>query len=264
VNYYNEIDKYAAQWMRNLIKENHIAPGVVDERSIEDVRPDDLRGFMQCHFFAGIGVWSYALRKAGWPDNRPVWTGSCPCQPFSQAGEGSGFDDKRHLWPHLHWLIQERRPTAILGEQVASKDAEPWLDLVHADLEAMGYAFGAVPFPSAGVGAPHIRDQLYWVANASGARLEGRNDRGMGRQRKAAERGCASSGMANDHQHRRNAQSITGLHDAERDTEPRGSAGRLEYARHHDDASQSKTASAGQSQASFANGWACEDQRAGF
>ncbi|MCD9572172.1 DNA cytosine methyltransferase [Pseudomonas protegens] len=164
--YYNEIDPYNAQWLRNLIAAGHIAPGDVDERSIEDVHPNDLKPYTQCHFFAGVGVWSYALRRAGWPDDRPVWTGSCPCQPFSAAGAGAGFDDERHLWPHFHWLIRERQPAELLGEQVASKDADPWLDLVQADLEAMGYAFGAVAFPSAGVGAPHIRDRTYWVANA--------------------------------------------------------------------------------------------------
>jgi len=170
--YYNEIEPFAAKWLRNLIHAGHIAPGIVDERSIEDVHPSDLKGFTQCHFFAGIGVWSYALRRAGWPDDRSVWTGSCPCQPFSAAGQGAGFADERHLWPAFFHLISECRPTAVFGEQVASKDAGPWIDLVHADLEAMGYAFGAVPFPSASVGAPHIRDRLYWVANAAGPRLQ--------------------------------------------------------------------------------------------
>jgi DNA (cytosine-5)-methyltransferase 1 len=165
--YYNEIDEYAAQWLRNLIAAGHIAPGEVDTRSIEDVHPADLEDFTQCHFFAGIGVWSLALRRAGWPDDRSVWTGSCPCQPFSAAGKGAGFADERHLWPHFHWLIGERRPSVVLGEQVASKDADPWVDLVHADLEGLGYAFGCVPFPSAGIGAPHIRDRNYWVAHAT-------------------------------------------------------------------------------------------------
>ncbi|HBV1818190.1 DNA cytosine methyltransferase [Klebsiella pneumoniae] len=166
--YYNEIDPFAAQWLRNLIAAGHIAPGEVDERSIEDVTPDDLRGFTQCHFFAGIGVWSHSLRLAGWPDDRQVWTGSCPCQPFSAAGKGDGFADERHLWPHFFHLISERRPQHVFGEQVASGNANTWFDLVQADLEGMGYAFGLVPFTSAGIGAPHIRERAYWVANATG------------------------------------------------------------------------------------------------
>ncbi|HBY1784207.1 TPA: DNA cytosine methyltransferase, partial [Klebsiella pneumoniae] len=182
--YYNEIDPFAAQWLRNLIADGHIAPGEVDERSIEDVTPDDLKGFTQCHFFAGIGVWSHSLRLAGWPDDRPVWTGSCPCQPFSAAGKGDGFADERHLWPHFFHLISERRPQHVFGEQVASGNANTWFDLVQADLEGVGYAFGLVPFTSAGVGAPHIRERAYWVANANSVisdrrgnvRVPGRNE----------------------------------------------------------------------------------------
>jgi DNA (cytosine-5)-methyltransferase 1 len=163
--YYNEHDPYAAQWLRNLIDDGHIAAGIVDDRSIVDVRPSDLAGFTQCHFFAGVGVWSYALRRAGWPDERPVWTGSCPCQPFSAAGKGGGFDDERHLWPAFFHLIGECRPDVLFGEQVASKDGLGWLDLVHSDLEGAGYACGAVDLCAAGVGAPHIRQRLWWTAN---------------------------------------------------------------------------------------------------
>ncbi|MND77240.1 C-5 cytosine-specific DNA methylase [compost metagenome] len=195
--YYNEFDPYAAQWLRNLSQAGHIAPGIVDERSIEDVTPADLAGFTQCHFFAGVGVWSLALRKAGWPDDRPVWTGSCPCQPFSAAGAGAGFADPRHLWPSFAWLIGQCRPPVVFGEQVASKAVEPWVDLVHADLEALEYAFGAVPFPSAGVGAPHIRDRLFWVADADHEGLEGRRE---SRRERGAERpvgsGVLASGVA--------------------------------------------------------------------
>lgn len=171
--YYNEIDPFAAQWLRNLIAAGHIAPGVVDERSIEDVTPDDLRGFTQCHFFAGVGVWSFALRRAGWPDDKPVWTGSCPCQPFSAAGKGNGFADERHLWPAFFHLISECKPGVIFGEQVASKDGLGWLDLVQTDLEATNYAVGAVDLCAAGFGAPHIRQRLYWVVDSDNAGLEG-------------------------------------------------------------------------------------------
>ena len=166
-NYYNEIDPFAAQWLRELINAGLIGDGDVDERSIEDIKPDELVGYTQCHFFAGIGVWALALRNAGWPDNRPVWTGSCPCQPFSAAGAQAGFEDARHLWPSLAWLIKQCGPSVVAGEQVASKSVEPWIDLVHADLEALDYAFGCIAFPSAGVGSPHIRDRAYWVGNSN-------------------------------------------------------------------------------------------------
>lgn len=165
MNYYNENDPYAAQWLRNLIDAGHIAKGEVDERSIVDVEPGDLSGYTQCHFFAGIGIWSYALRLAGWPDDRFVWTGSCPCQPFSGAGKGDEFADERHLWPVWFRLIEKQRPDAIFGEQVASKDALAWLDHVSFDLETAGYTFGAVDTCAAGFGAPHIRQRLYFVAD---------------------------------------------------------------------------------------------------
>jgi len=171
--YYNEIDPQAAQWLRNLIAAGLIAPGEVDERSIRDVAPGDLVGFTQCHFFAGIGVWSYALRNAGWPDERPVWTGSCPCQPFSSAGKGEGFDDPRHLWPAWRPLIAERNPSVVFGEQVASPAGRTWLHDVRADLEGMGYAFGGADLCAAGIGAPHIRQRLYWVADTGSERREG-------------------------------------------------------------------------------------------
>ncbi|OMG78313.1 DNA cytosine methyltransferase [Achromobacter xylosoxidans] len=225
--YYNEIDPYAADWLRNLIAAGHIAPGDVDERSIEDVHPDDLRPYTQCHFFAGIGVWSYALRRAGWPDDRPVWTGSCPCQPFSAAGKGTAFDDERHLWPAWHWLIQECRPPVVFGEQVASKDADPWIDLVQDDLEAVDYAIGAVPFPAAGIGSPHIRDRLYWVADAAGAGSQGGRPAWGTRSRRegsAVERGGATGRL--EHacgigRERREGIPVRGDHDGE-------DAGRIE------------------------------------
>jgi len=171
--YYNEIDPFAAQWLRNLIAAGHIAPGEVDERSLLDVCPDDLAGFTQCHFFAGIGVWSYALRQAGWPDSRPVWTGSCPCQPFSVAGVGGGFDDERHLWPFWFHLIEQRRPPVVFGEQVEAAIKHGWLDLVQSDLEGIGYAVAPISIPAAGVGAPHIRQRLWFVADTNNQRRAG-------------------------------------------------------------------------------------------
>jgi DNA (cytosine-5)-methyltransferase 1 len=166
--YYNEIDPYAAQWLRNLIAAGHIPSGDVDTRDIRDVRPRDLAGYRQCHFFAGIGGWAYALALAAWPADREIWTGSCPCQPFSAAGGNTGFADERHLWPAWFHLIRQRRPAAVIGEQVEAAVKRNWLGLVFADLESEGYACGAAVLPACGVGAPHIRQRLWFVADADG------------------------------------------------------------------------------------------------
>ena len=114
-----------------------------------------------------IAGWSLALRYAGWPNERPVWTGSCPCQPFSSAGKRQGATDERHLWPAFQQLIAQCRPPTVFGEQVASKDGREWLSAVRYDLESLGYACGAADLPAAGVGAPHIRQRLWWVAESS-------------------------------------------------------------------------------------------------
>jgi len=169
--YYNEHDPYAAQWLRNLIAAGLIPAGEVDERSIVDVSPADLRRFRQCHFFAGIGGWALAARLAGWPDDRELWTGSPPCQPFSVAGQGKAQADDRHLWPHLFRLIGARRPAVFMGEQVAAAVGKDWLDGVFADLEGINYAGRAVVIPACAVDAPHRRDRLWFVADSCGAGL---------------------------------------------------------------------------------------------
>jgi DNA (cytosine-5)-methyltransferase 1 len=189
--YYNEIDPHAAAWLRELVKQGLIAFGDVDERDIREVRPDDLRPYTQAHFFAGIGVWSYALRLARWADDLPVWTGSCPCQPFSDAGAGAGFADPRHLWPDWFALLKECRPPVVFGEQVSSPAGLAWFDVVSADLEDAGYAVGAADIGAASVGAPHIRQRLFFVADADFNRTER-----AGAEKLLTVSGCAASLVA--------------------------------------------------------------------
>jgi DNA (cytosine-5)-methyltransferase 1 len=169
-SYYNEVDPFAAQWLRSLILQGHLPRGDVDTRSIAEVSPDDLKPYTQCHFFAGIGGWAYALRLAMWDDARPIWTGSCPCQPFSAAGRQQGKADERHLWPVWFRLIRKCRPSIVAGEQVASAIAHEWLDEAAHDLEGKGYAVAAAVLPACSVGAPHRRDRLWFVADADHAK----------------------------------------------------------------------------------------------
>ena len=164
--YYNEINPYCVEVLKRLIIAGEIAKGDIDDRSVEDVTPGDIENYSQCHFFAGIGLWSYALRLAGVEDDENVWTGSCPCQPFSAAGKGLGFNDERHLWPSWFWLIKQCQPIKVFGEQVAQGVAFKWLDVVASDMERENYTFAAASLPAACVGAKHKRQRISWFAHA--------------------------------------------------------------------------------------------------
>lgn len=168
MNYYNEFNKFAAAWLRELIKNKLIPEGIVDERSITEIKAEELKEYDQCHFFAGIGGWPYALQLAGIPSSVNLWTGSCPCQPFSSAGHQKGTEDSRHLWPVFHRLIEKRKPVFVFGEQVAKAAGLEWLDFVFDDLEKSEYTVGAAIIPACSVGAPHLRERLFWCGMADG------------------------------------------------------------------------------------------------
>jgi DNA (cytosine-5)-methyltransferase 1 len=170
---YIDTDPFCCKWMENLIEAGQLPDGIVFQFDVREITPICLNEIDQAHFFAGIGGWAYALELAGWPRDWPVWTGSCPCQPWSVAGRGKGEDDERHLWPAWFRIIRECKPPIIFGEQVASPAARAWLDIVSADLESAGYAVGSANLCACGVGAPHLRQRLYWVAVSYQQRCEG-------------------------------------------------------------------------------------------
>jgi DNA (cytosine-5)-methyltransferase 1 len=210
MNYYNEWDSFAAEWLKQLIKDGLIPDGEVDSRSIADVEPSDLKGFTQCHFFAGIGGWSRALQLAGWSSDRPVWTGSPPCQSFSTAGTRKGKDDERHLWPVFFNLIRECQPPTVFGEQVAAAIRFGWLDDLQIDFEKEGYAAGAFVLPSGSIGAPHKRDRLFFVADSNNKRHERSSSDGRQAQRGSEHSGSISLADTTSGRHKQSEQFFNG------------------------------------------------------
>lgn len=187
--YYNEFDKKKCAALSQLMKDGHITKGDIDDRSITEVQPGELKGYTRAHFFAGIGLWDYSLNLAGWPEGRTVWTGSCPCQPFSTAGRQKGKADDRHLWPEWFRLIKECRPPTIFGEQVASAITKGWLDDVYQGLEAEDYAIGSVVLPASAVGAPHRRERLWFVGDTRCQSERGEEFRPSGERVNSEEKG---------------------------------------------------------------------------
>jgi len=104
-----------------------------------------------------------------WHGSVDILTGGFPCQPYSTAGKRMGKDDERHLWPEMRRIISEIAPTYVVGENV--RGLTNWngglvFEEVCADLETMGYEVWTGIIPAAGVGAPHRRDRVWFVAHA--------------------------------------------------------------------------------------------------
>ena len=262
--YYNEIEPFACHWLEHLMADGFIAEGHIDNRSIRDIQPEELEGYTQCHFFAGIGVWSYALRQAGWSDDRPIWTGSCPCQPFSQAGLHKGDQDDRHLWPDFHRLIKECRPSTIIGEMVSGKGGFQFIDLLQSSLEKENYSATAVGLGAHSVGTTHSqgfhkRQRLYWVAENLGHSAEigrgrwskecrdykwesgeGQQDFGNTTRNQSGRRGETVS-MANANSERQEVKQENDNRQTKMDEPKRPSAHSTHNARHSDSISMANT-----------------------
>lgn len=117
-----------------------------------------------------------------------ILTGGFPCQPFSVAGQRKGAGDDRYLWPEMLRVIDEVRPTWVIGENVAgitsmvqpcevisvenhsdlfgednytieTERAEYVIETVCRDLEGIGYSVQPFIIPACAVGAPHRRDR---------------------------------------------------------------------------------------------------------
>jgi DNA (cytosine-5)-methyltransferase 1 len=248
--YYNEIDRDAARWLRNLMDAGLIPKGEVDERSIKNVNATDLVGFRTVHLFAGVGGWPLALRLAGWTDRRPIWSGSCPCQPFSAAGKQESQEDERHLWPDMFRLIAECRPPIVIGEQVDGAIGHGWLDGVQSDMEAEDYAFGAAVLPAASYDSPTRRYRLWWMAESKGERFDRGKTAEESKRRHGFEGNCVASKLADADQSIFRGQPRTGEQPVDESNRVVGVAPGITYG-----ASASGEISAGRREPGISSGW---------
>lgn len=102
-----------------------------------------------------------------WRGRIDVLTGGFPCQPYSVAGKRLGKEDERHLWPEMLRAIREIQPRWVVGENVSgiiNWNGGLVFEEVQTDLEAQGYEVQAFILPAAGIGAPHRRDRVWFVA----------------------------------------------------------------------------------------------------
>lgn len=135
------------------------------------------------------------VREVGKHNLSPVDVicGGFPCQPFSHAGKRGGATDDRYLWPEMLRVINEVRPTWVVGENVlgiTSMEFEPSISemevetlegipndvlfksesrsILHEiieDLERVGYDVQTFIIPACGVNAHHRRDRVWVVGH---------------------------------------------------------------------------------------------------
>ena len=142
-------------------------------------------GYFETAAFCEIEPYCQKVLKKHWPDV-PIFddirklkgkdigaidiiTGGYPCQPFSVAGKQKAEQDPRHLWPEYFRLIQELRPTWVIGENV-SGHIKLGLDTVLEDLASEGYSTRTFSISASSIGANHKRERIWTVANSNDSR----------------------------------------------------------------------------------------------
>lgn len=165
--YFNEIDAYCCTLLRR-----RFPAATVDERDVREVDPSDLDGHEQCHLFAGIGGFPLGLQWASWES--PIWTVGFPCKQTSTAaavhGRRVGLEGKDSgLWHEAVRLIEGCRPERIIIENVSG--AASWAGEIEGRLEEIGYHVRQLRGTASGVGAPHRRRRMLWVADRDSTRL---------------------------------------------------------------------------------------------
>ena len=128
-------------------------------------------------------------------DNKKIdiITGGYPCQPFSVAGRKKGEEDPRHLWPEYLRLIQELRPTWVIGENV-SGHIKLGLDTVLQNLADQMYSTRTFSISASSVGANHQRERIWIVANANGGGDQQEKSGGVGEEKRKTTGGRTNHG----------------------------------------------------------------------
>ncbi len=117
--YYNDFDQKCCALLRYQVEQGSLPFGYVDERSITDVKAEEIKQYRQVHLFAGIGAFPLGFKLAGLPDDLFIYTGGFPCQDLSVAGQRKGLAGSRSgLWFEFHRLIASNRPDWVIIENV--------------------------------------------------------------------------------------------------------------------------------------------------
>ncbi|MFC0532115.1 DNA cytosine methyltransferase [Phytohabitans kaempferiae] len=106
------------------------------------------------------------IRAVDWPGVEPVdvLTAGFPCQDISNAGKRAGIHGVHSsLWKTVADAVRALQPPLVFVENVAAL-LRRGLDVVHADLAALGYDTRWLCLRASDIGAAHRRDRLFLLA----------------------------------------------------------------------------------------------------
>jgi len=106
------------------------------------------------------------IRIVDWSTVAPVdiVTAGFPCQDISDAGKREGITGARSsLWGSVADAVRVLRPGLVVVENVAAL-LRRGLDVLQADLAALGYDTSWVCLRASDIGAAHRRDRLFLLA----------------------------------------------------------------------------------------------------
>jgi len=140
-----------------------------------------------------------------WRGTVDCLTAGFPCQPWSCAGRGGGFDDPRWLWPSIFRIVLDVRPGLIFLENVPGLVTRHGLDRVLSDLASVGFDAEWGHLRAEAVGASHRRDRVFVLAYVPESRvgrlaIEGRSGPELGHAACNNERRDPVSGLDGERQ----------------------------------------------------------------
>jgi len=101
--------------------------------------------------------------------------GGPPCQPISFAGKRRGEADDRWLWPEALRIMFVLKPRWAVWENpvgILSQDGGIPFESLCARMESKGYEVQPFIIPAAAIGAMHIRDRVWIIANQCSGNLK--------------------------------------------------------------------------------------------
>ena len=96
-----------------------------------------------------------------------ILSGGYPCQPWSTSGKRLGTEDPRHIFPYIHEIVKQIRPSYCVFENVYGH-VSMGLDEALFAMENLNYQTRTFVVSASSIGARHKRDRVWIICKNLG------------------------------------------------------------------------------------------------